>query len=64
MTHYIKSWLNGEVIPNVQTIAPKASNTLNQAIEEPSKLGWQQFFCGRISEESGTLYNYDIQNAS
>jgi hypothetical protein len=51
LTHYVKSWLKGDENPILQNIAPEASATLIQAIDDQNKLGWNQFFCGRISEE-------------
>jgi hypothetical protein len=62
LTHYIKSWLEGAETPNLQDVEPEASITLQQAIEDQNKLGWNQIFCGRISNEWGTLHNHDIQS--
>jgi hypothetical protein len=45
-------------------LVPNASQHLACAINEQTKIGWDNCFCGRISSMWGDLYTYDINNST
>jgi hypothetical protein len=55
-----KAWLHDEKKPDIKEIVPDASIHLLQAIGEQEKLGWSQWFRGKITTSWGDLYNHDI----
>jgi hypothetical protein len=61
LTSTINAWLNSAPIPNIQEIAPDASNTLNQAHNFQKAIGWEQIFKGRLSFAWGEMYNFEQQ---
>jgi hypothetical protein len=58
---HTRAWLEDLEMPNMSEIAPEASLELIKAVEEQTKIGWDQWFRGRISIRWGELYNNDIQ---
>lgn len=59
LIHYIGSWLNQTECAPIEEIAPEASPTLKMAINHQTKLGWEQWFYGRLSIHWGKMYDYD-----
>jgi hypothetical protein len=57
---FTKAWLHDEKNPDIKEIVPDASIHLVKAIGEQEKLGWSQWFRGRITKSWGDLYNHDI----
>jgi hypothetical protein len=60
MTQNILEWLKGERPPNIREVCDDPSMTLIQAVSDQIQLGWDQFFCGRIYEKWGKMYEYEI----
>jgi hypothetical protein len=58
---YVKAWMYNTDPINIKELVPDASKSLRQAIFEQNKIGWDQWFCGRISNTWGDLYQHDIQ---
>jgi hypothetical protein len=58
----IEAYLEDQREPNIREIVENPSTTLIQAISDQHQLGWDQFFCGRISEKWARLYQPDVQN--
>jgi ribonuclease HI len=58
---YVKSWMYNTDPIDIKELVPDASKSLRQAIFEQNKIGWDQWFCGRISNTWGDLYQHDIQ---
>jgi hypothetical protein len=61
ITH-ILAWLNDTETPQLKDLVPDATKHLELAVAEQSKLGWHQWFRGRISITWGHLYKNDIKN--
>jgi hypothetical protein len=61
ITDNLRSWLYNSKTKQMQEIAPDASPNLIEAIEDQTKIGWDQ---GRISRKWGALYNYDIETGN
>jgi hypothetical protein len=59
---YLRSWLNNEQVPKLQEIAPDASEYLKETVLSQNRIGWENWFKGRISIKWGELYNNDIEN--
>jgi hypothetical protein len=62
MVAYTRSWLCRTRKPALLTIAPDASPVLRVAINEQNRLGWDQWFKGRISRNWGELYLQNMIN--
>jgi hypothetical protein len=48
----------------MEEIAPGASVHLIEAVEDQKRIGWGQWFRGRISKKWGELYNSDIESGN
>jgi hypothetical protein len=46
---YIKAWLKNVEPLCLSDLAPEASHHLREAVDDQNKLGWDQWFRGRIS---------------
>jgi hypothetical protein len=57
----INAWLHDVEPSLLSEIAPEASEYLKEAVEEQNSIGWEQWFCGRLSIKWGELYNEDIK---
>jgi Reverse transcriptase (RNA-dependent DNA polymerase) len=60
ITH-LTNWLNNDPQQDMRTIAPEASFTIQQAVTEQTRIGWDHWFKGRISTTWGVLYGNDLQ---
>jgi hypothetical protein len=58
---HLRVWLGDTTGPKLVEVAQEASTELKQAIEDQEKIGWDQWFKGRISLKWGELYNEDIK---
>jgi hypothetical protein len=58
---YVLAWLDGSRTPNLRNLCDNPSLTLIQAVSHQTQLGWDQFFCGRISENWGKMYEYEVE---
>jgi hypothetical protein len=59
---YIGAWISQQETPELKDIAPEASHSLKQAVEDQNKIGWDQWLKGRISIKWGEMVNYDLIN--
>jgi hypothetical protein len=59
LIHYIGLWSNQRECVTVDEIALEASQTLKMMINHQTKLGWDQWFYGRLSIHWGEMYKYD-----
>jgi hypothetical protein len=62
--HNLRSWIDESVGPSMAVIAPDASVHLIEAFEDQQRIGWGQWFRGRISKKWGELYNSDIESGN
>jgi hypothetical protein len=56
----VRAWVNQTRQPTMQNLAPNASNLLVAAVREQNRLGWYQWFKGRISYKWAELYLQDM----
>jgi hypothetical protein len=59
---HLQAWLDDKPMPDLIEIAPEASEYLKKTVATQSKIGWDQWFRGRISIQWGEMYNNDIAN--
>jgi hypothetical protein len=57
---YLRAWLYDQIPPKVEGIAPDASIHLIEAVTTQTKIGWAQWFQGRICKKWGEICNDDI----
>ena len=55
----VSAWLLNKEAPNIETISYLASDTLKQAYEEQSIIGWGHFLRGRLSITWGTMIRHE-----
>jgi hypothetical protein len=61
---HLRAWLDQCQMPNIEDIAPEASESLREAVRNQTNLGWDQWFRGRIMILWGELYNNDISKTN
>jgi hypothetical protein len=64
ISSFLSSWLNDTAPVQLKEIMPDASEHMHRAIEEQRKIGWNQWFRGRISNTWGDMYSYDMKNTT
>jgi hypothetical protein len=60
-THYIVAWLENLRPKDINILVPEATVDQRRAVEDQTKLGWDQVFYGRLSKEWGKVYQRDIE---
>jgi hypothetical protein len=58
--HYVEAWLTKQPSTRINILAPEASAELKKAVISQSKLGWEQFFCGRLAKKWSKVYQHDL----
>jgi hypothetical protein len=58
---YLDVWLKNKIPPSIDEIAPEASTHLIKAVTQQNKIGWDQWFNGRIAITWGEMYNHDLR---
>lgn len=57
---YTTAWLKSEYLPRIEMVIPEANENLKDAIKSQNSIGWDQFFCGRISKKWERVYQEDL----
>jgi hypothetical protein len=59
---YISAWLYRALPPQIEDLVTDPSQALIDAIEAQHRIGWDNFFKGRLSIQWATMYNHVINN--
>jgi hypothetical protein len=58
------AWLQNKTPPTTREIEPNASHKLLQTIQFQNKIGWNNWFTGRHSQNWGFLFNFEHDNTT
>lgn len=56
----VKAWITNQPLPDIRAMVPKASQTLIQAYEQQTQIGWRHFMRGRIATAWGAMINHHL----
>jgi hypothetical protein len=60
----IIAWMENRTPPTTREIEPNASHKLIHTIQLQNKIGWNNWFTGRNSQNCGFLFNFEHDNTT
>jgi hypothetical protein len=61
LVHNLEAWLHSRDPEPILNLVDQPSQQFESTIQAQAAIGWHQIFKGRMTEQWGALYNYEIQ---